>query len=76
MRATIEIYLNCHWIQAADINLMGRGPYTATFEYRLDYVFGDATPMPVSLTLPVNAQRQGVGAEGVPGCPPFLLDLP
>jgi serine/threonine-protein kinase HipA len=75
MRSTIETYQNGHWIPAAEFDPIGKGPYTATFEYRMDYVFGD-NPLPVSFALPVAADRLGLNEDGeAPPCPAFLLDL-
>ena len=75
MRSTVEIYQDGHWVPAAEINPAGKGPYTATFEYRMEYVFGQ-NPFPVSLLLPVNADRHGLNEDGeAPPCPTFLLDL-
>jgi serine/threonine-protein kinase HipA len=75
MRSTIEIYRDGRWTAAAEFDPIGRGPYTATFEYRMDYAFSD-DPLPISLALPVTAERQGLTADGeAPPCPTFLLDL-
>lgn len=75
MRSTIETYQNGRWIAAAEFDPVGKGPYTATFEYRMDYVFGE-NPLPVSFALPVAADRLGLDEEGeAPPCPAFLLDL-
>jgi serine/threonine-protein kinase HipA len=75
MRSTIETYQNGRWIAAAEFDPVGKGPYTATFEYRMDYVFGE-NPLPVSFALPVAADRIGLDEEGeAPPCPAFLLDL-
>ena len=75
MRSVVEIFRDNHWVPAAEINPVGKGPYTATFEYQMDYVFGQ-NPLPVSLLLPVNADRHGLNEDGeAPLCPPFLLDL-
>lgn len=78
MRSTIEIHRDGRWVAAAEFEPVGNGPYTATFEYRIDYVFGDhpQPPLPVSFALPVTAERIGLGGEGTaPPCPAFLLDL-
>ena len=40
MRSIIEIYRDNHWVPAAEINPAGKGTYTATFEYQMEYVFG------------------------------------
>lgn len=75
MRSTIEVFQDGRWIAAAEFEPIGKGPYTATFEYRIDYVFGD-NPIPVSFNLPVTTERIGFDEEGdAPSCPAFLLDL-
>lgn len=75
MRSTIEIFRDGRWVPAAEFDPVGKGPYTATFEYRMDYVFGD-DPQPVSLALPVVVDRHGFDEDGnAPPCPTFLLDL-
>lgn len=75
MRSTIETYQNGHWIAAAEFDPIGKGPYTSTFEYRMDYVFGE-NPLPISFALPVTADRLGLDEDGdAPPCPAFLLDL-
>ena len=75
MRSTIETYQNGRWIAAAEFDPVGKGPYTATFEYRMDYVFGE-NPLPISFALPVAADRIGLDEAGeAPPCPAFLLDL-
>ncbi|MDP2795146.1 MAG: type II toxin-antitoxin system HipA family toxin [Sulfurisoma sp.] len=75
MRSTIEIFLDGQWVPAAEFSPMGKAPCGATFEYRIDYVFGP-NPVPVSLAYPVMADRLGVDGDGVPPpCPAFLLDL-
>lgn len=75
MQSIIEIFINGAWTPAAEFAPAGQGPYTGTFEYLTDYVFG-ASPVPISLALPVSAERMGIDDEGrAPPCPPFLLDL-
>lgn len=75
MRSTIEVFRHGQWIPAAEFEPVGPSPYTATFEYRVDYVFSD-DPVPVSLALPVTTDRVGFDADGgAPPCPAFLLDL-
>jgi serine/threonine-protein kinase HipA len=75
----IEIFQHGRWIRAAEFrhrapSLSESDPYRATFEYALDYAFGDA-PQAVSLEWPVTAEYQGLDREGnVPPCPAFLLD--
>ncbi len=74
MRSIIEVHTDAGWVPAAEFTPMGGGR-SATFEYLIEYVFG-SNPLPVSLTLPVTAERQGVGLDGEPPpCPAFLLDL-
>lgn len=74
MRSIIEIHHQGTWVPAAEFTPMGDG-YVATFEYLIDYVFS-ADPVPVSLTIPVNASRLGIDENGRPPlCPSFLLDL-
>jgi serine/threonine-protein kinase HipA len=73
MRSIIEIFQNGQWVPAAEVTPRGR--YTATFEYLIEYVFGD-NPVPISLTHPVNARYHGIDAEtGAPDCPAVLFDL-
>lgn len=75
MRSTIELFLDGRWVPAAEFVPTGSG-YRGTFEYLPEYVFSDS-PIPVSFTLPVTMERQGVNAEtgAPPPCPPFILDL-
>lgn len=76
MKSVIEIFRRGRWIPAAEFVPIGAGPYMATFEYLIDYVFGEEAPVPVSLALPVRGDRVGVDASGkMPPCPAFLLDL-
>ena len=73
MRSIIEVFQNGEWRPAAEFDPLGR--YKANFEYDVGYVFSD-TPLPVSLSVPVSMDRQGIDGEtGAPDCPPFLLDL-
>lgn len=75
MQSTIEIFHHGRWTPAADFNPIGKGPYTGTFEYRMEYIFGD-DPLPISFALPLTAERYGLDANGeAPPCPAFLLDL-
>lgn len=76
MRSTIEIFQNGAWIAAAEFEPLGDGPYAATFEYKIDYVFGIEKPQPLSFAFPVNAERRGLDSAGAAQpCPAFLLDL-
>jgi len=75
MRSIIEIYQDGHWIEAAEFDPIGKGPYTGTFEYKMEYVFGN-NPQPISFALPVTADRIGLNKDGeAQSCPAFLLDL-
>lgn len=74
MDCHIEIFQDGQWIEAAhasfsDIVRNGFRPNDCAFEYDLLYAFGD-TPSPVSLVLPVDAERRV--REGWPA---FLYDL-
>jgi serine/threonine-protein kinase HipA len=74
MRSVIEIFQDGKWIAAAEFE--PAGGYAATFEYEVDYVFGEK-PLPISLAWPVTADRHGIDPETgkYPNCPTFLLDL-
>lgn len=75
MRSIIEIFTDGQWLPAAEFEPVGAGPYTGSFAYLIDYVFGPA-PVPISFTLPVDTTWRGVGADGqVSPCPGILLDL-
>lgn len=75
MRSIIEIYLNGCWLEAAEFDTTRGQHYAATFEYKMEYVFGEH-PVPVSYALPVSAERHGLDENGAPPpCPAFLLDL-
>lgn len=74
MDCHIEIFHEGHWLEAAQASFSDdvRGSFRANdcvFEYDLDYAFGE-TPFPVSLALPVDADRHVLRAW-----PAFLYDL-
>jgi serine/threonine-protein kinase HipA len=76
MRSTIEIFLHGEWVPAAEFDPAGK-PHAATFEYLPAYVFYTDSPVPLSLTMPVNGRRLGYDLQtgDAPACPAFLLDL-
>jgi serine/threonine-protein kinase HipA len=74
MRSIIEIHRHGEWAKAAEF-IPAEAGHRATFEYLPEYVFLDDAE-PISLTLPLTMERQGVDGDfGHPCCPPFLLDL-
>jgi serine/threonine-protein kinase HipA len=73
MRSIVEIHLDGQWVPAAEFEPRN-APYTASFEYLPEYVFG-TSPQPLSLILPVNTAPLGFDGEGFSPCPSFLMDL-
>jgi serine/threonine-protein kinase HipA len=74
MDCHIEVFHNGQWLEAAqasfsDVVRNGFRASDCVFEYDLDYAFGEAPP-PVSLALPVDADRHRLQAW-----PAFLYDL-
>jgi len=74
MDCHIEIFYEDRWVEAAqasfsDVVRNGFRANDCVFEYDLDYAFGQA-PLPVSLALPVDADRHLLQAW-----PAFLYDL-
>jgi serine/threonine-protein kinase HipA len=74
MDCHIEIFYEDRWVEAAqagfsDVVRNGFRANDCVFEYDLDYAFGKA-PLPVSLALPVDADRHVLQAW-----PAFLYDL-
>lgn len=74
MDCHIEIFHEGEWLEAAqasfsDMVRSGFRVNDCVFEYDLDYAFGNA-PLPVSLAVPVDADRHVMGAW-----PTFLYDL-
>ncbi|MFC0253360.1 type II toxin-antitoxin system HipA family toxin [Massilia consociata] len=74
MDCHIEIFHEGEWLEAAqasfsDVVRNGFRANNCVFEYDLDYAFG-GTPLPVSLALPVDANRHVLQAW-----PAFLYDL-
>jgi serine/threonine-protein kinase HipA len=74
MDCHIEVFHDGQWLEAAqasfsDVVCNGFRASDCVFEYDLDYAFGEAPP-PVSLALPVDADRHRLQAW-----PAFLYDL-